>query len=384
MKKVLVVTLAVLLVVALTACSSTPGTSASGSAAPASSAATAGGSAAAPAPSSGDQLQTTASSANNVGAKAKKDLTFVMVPKTVHEWFDAVCYGADQEAAALSKQLGINIKIDYRAPSTADVTTQNSVLEQAAATNPDGIILDPNDYNGSKQVIQEIQQKGITVMLFDARVPGSGLCAIGNDFTEQATLEANDLANRLNKKGKVAIMAGVPTAANHAERYEALKKALAQYPDIKVIEAGPDQDNYQTAQQLASACIAANPDLGGFLCVDASGPIGISAAIEEAGKQGKITFVGAENLLQILQYIKDGTMCCSYSTKPQDQGALAVLNLYQAYIGMDIPQFVDTGILYIDKNNVDQWISIAQASKNTNASASPASSASTAAVPSAS
>jgi len=305
-----------------------------------------------------------AAQSNAEGAKTGKDLTFVIVPKCVHEWFDAVTYGANQEAAALSKSLGVNVKIDYRAPATADITAQNAVLEQAAATNPDGIVLDPLDYEGSKQVITEIQKKGIPVMLFDARVPGSGLSAVGNDFAEQATLEANDLAKRLGEKGKVAIMHGVPTAANHSERYETFKKVLANYPNIQVIEAGPSQDNYQTAQQSAAAVIAANPDLAGFLCVDASGPIGISAAIEEAGKQGKITFVGAENLLQILQYVKNGTMVASYSTKPQMQGALAVLMLYQAHLGQEVPQFVDTGILYIDKTNVDEWIKIAEAGKS--------------------
>lgn len=363
MKKVLVIVLAVLLAVGLAACSSTPSTSASSAAAASASSDTAVASSA-----SNDAASVASAAATAQVGEAKKDLTFVIVPKCVHEWFDAVTYGANQEAAALSQQLGVNVKIDYRAPATADVTTQNTVLEQAAATNPDGIILDPNDYSGSKQIIDEIQAKGIPVMLFDARVAGSGLCAIGNDFTEQATLEAEDLVKRLGEKGKIAIMHGVPTAANHSERYETFKTVLAKYPNIEVIEAGADQDNYQTAQQLAAACIAANPDLAGFLCVDASGPIGISAAIEEAGMQGKITFVGAENLLQILQYIKNGTMVCSYSTKPQDQGSLAVLMLFQATMGMDVPQFVDTGILYIDASNVDEWIAIAEAGKSASAS----------------
>ena len=35
---------------------------------------------------------------------------------------------------------------DSRAPSTADVTEQNTILEQAAATKPDGIAIDPVDY----------------------------------------------------------------------------------------------------------------------------------------------------------------------------------------------------------------------------------------------
>jgi len=364
MKKVLAILVVCLMIFAMTACSMTEDTS---TAAGSKSAAAETSAATSQAASSGSVESAVESSVASVDAQSNvtkgENLTFIVVPKCVHEWFDAVTYGANEAAEALNKQLGINIKIDYRAPASADITAQNSVLEQAAATNPDGIVLDPVDYDGSKQIIQEIQEKGIPVILFDARVPGSGLSAVGNDFTEQATLEANDLAKRIGEKGKVAIMHGVPTAANHSERYEALKVALAKYPNIQVIEAGPDQDNYQTAQQLAAATMAANPDLKGFLCVDASGPIGISAAIEEAGKQGEVTFVGAENLLQILQYIKDGTMCCSYSTKPQMQGAQAVMLLLEAHMGMEIPQFVDTGILYIDQSNVDDWIKIAQASK---------------------
>lgn len=300
--------------------------------------------------------------ASTVAAEgAVGDLTFVIVPKCVHEWFEAVNQGAEAQAEALSEAYGINVTIDYRAPGSAEITEQNAVLEQAAATQPDGIMIDPIDYEGSKAVIEEIQNMGIPVILFDARVPGSGLAAVGNDFAEQAELEARDLAARLGEKGKVALMHGVTTAPNHSERYETFKAVLAEYPDIEVIDGGASQDNIETAQQQASAIIAANPDLAGYLCVDAAAPIGIAAAIEEAGKVGEITFVGAENLLQILEYVKSGTICCSYSTKPQMQGAQAVMLLVQAAMGEDIPQFVDTGILYIDETNVDEWIEIAKA-----------------------
>lgn len=343
MKKVLAILLASLMVLSFAACGTSNGTSAVG-----------------------DSKDTSATQDKETG----KDLTFVIVPKCVHEWFDAVTYGAKKEAEALSKQLGVKVKIDYRAPATAEITAQNAVLEQAAATNPDGIAIDPLDYEGSKQIIKEIQEKGIPVVLFDSRVPGSGLCAVGNDFAEQATLEAEHLVKLLNGKGKVAIMHGVTTAPNHCERYETFKKVLAKYPDIQIIDGGASQDNYQVAQQQAMAVMAAHPDLAGWLCVDAAAPIGISAAIKEAGKVGKVTFVGAENLLQILEYIKDGTMVCSYSTKPQMQGALSVLMLFQAHMGMDLPKFVDTGILYIDQNNVDEWIEIVSAGSSESAGTS--------------
>lgn len=286
-----------------------------------------------------------------------KELTFYIVPKVVHEWFDAVDAGAQAEAKALTKVLGINVKVEYRAPVNADVTEQNRILETAAATNPAGIAIDPLDFEGSRSIIEEIKAKGIPVIIFDAVVPG--YTSIGNNFTEQAVLEADDIATRLNGRGKVAVMHGVPTAANHAERYNAMfARFKEKWPGIQAIDGGASQDNIETSQQQAAAIIAANPDLAGYLCVDAAAPIGIATAINEAGKKGQITFVGAENLLQILNFVKDGTIVCTYSTKPQMQGAMAVLMMLQAYTGEDVPQFIDTGILYIDQKNIDQWIQI--------------------------
>ncbi|MFR9272940.1 MAG: substrate-binding domain-containing protein [Clostridia bacterium] len=292
------------------------------------------------------------------GGEAKKgeDLTFVVVPKCVHAWFDEVNKGAQLQADALSDQLGVEVKIDYRAPSKSDVAEQNSVMEQAAATKPDGIAVDPVDYEGSKAVIEEIQSQGIPVVLFDAPSPeGSGLTSVGNDFKEQATIAADKLAELIGEEGKVAVMQGFPSAPNHAERYQAHLDALKKYPNIEVIDGGIDNDNVEEAQSQAAAVLAANPDLKGYLNCDACGS-GVAAAIEEAGKAGDVTFVAMDNLIEILDYVKSGTISATSSTIPQMQGSMAVLMMWQQSIGIEIPQKVDTGIAYIDETNIDEWI----------------------------
>lgn len=292
------------------------------------------------------------------GGEAKKgeDLTFVVVPKCVHAWFDEVNKGAQLQADALSDQLGVEVKIDYRAPSKSDVAEQNSVMEQAAATKPDGIAVDPVDYEGSKAVIEEIQSQGIPVVLFDAPSPeGSGLTSVGNDFKEQATIAADKLAELIGEEGKVAVMQGFPSAPNHAERYQAHLVALKKYPNIEVIDGGIDNDNVEEAQSQAAAVLAANPDLKGYLNCDACGS-GVAAAIEEAGKAGDVTFVAMDNLIEILDYVKSGTISATSSTIPQMQGSMAVLMMWQQSIGIEIPQKVDTGIAYIDETNIDEWI----------------------------
>lgn len=163
------------------------------------------------------------------------------------------------------------------------------------------------------------------------------------------------LVEKMGTKGKVAVMQGAPTAPNHAERYQAHLDALAKYPDIQVIDGGIDNDNVETAQSQAAAVLAANPDLTGYLNCDACGS-GVAAAIEEKGMQDKVTFVAMDNLIEILDYVKTGTITATSSTLPQEQGMYAVLMAYQAAQGMPLPANVDTGIGRITADNIDEWI----------------------------
>jgi ribose transport system substrate-binding protein len=294
----------------------------------------------------------------SIGSAEKKDLRFVIVPKVVHPWFDEVNVGAQEQAKLLEKQLGVKVKIDYIAPTTADVTEQNSILEKAAATRPDGIAVDPLDAVGNKQVLDEIRKQGINVIVFDSPSPdGSGLSSVGNDFYEQGVIAAERLAEALNYKGEVAIMQGFPTAPNHQERYQAQIETLEKYPDIKIVDGGISNDDIQTAQQQAAAVLAANPNLKGYLMSDASGPIGIPAAIEEAGKQNQVIAVGMDSLKPILESVKKGNLHSSSATIPRMQGSMSVLMLWQASLGMQIPKTVDTGIDVITKDNVDEFLS---------------------------
>lgn len=304
----------------------------------------------------GSTGSTEAKEDDSATTKTAENMTFVIVPKVVHAWFDEVNKGAQAQADVLSKQLGVEVKIDYRAPQKADVAEQNSVLEQAAATKPNGIALAPVDYEGSKAVIEEIEAQGIPVVIFDGTAPDeSGITLVGNDFAEQATIAADKLAAIIGEKGKVAIMQGFPSAPNHAERYQAHKDALDKYPDIEVIDGGIDNDNIEEAQSQAASVLAANPDLAGYLNCDACGS-GIAAAIEEAGKTDQVKFVSLDNLVEILDYVKSGTISATSSTIPQMQGSMSVLMLWQTSIGVEIPKKVDTGIAFIDETNIDEWL----------------------------
>jgi len=288
----------------------------------------------------------------------KKDLRFVIIPKVVHPWFDEVNKGALYQAELLEKQLGIKVTVDYMAPKSADVAEQNSILEKAAATGPDGIAIDPLVAIGNMPVIDKIRKQGITVIVFDSPSPKAGILSVGNDFTQQGVIAAERLVGLIGGTGKVAVMQGFPTAPNHKERYEAQIAILKKYPSITIVDGGIDNDDIQTAKQQAKSVLASNPDLKGYLCCDASGPIGIAAAIKEAGRVGKVKAVGMDGIKPILEAIKQGALESSSSTIPRMQGSMSILMLWQASIGVPIPQGIDTGIDVITSDNVDYYLGL--------------------------
>lgn len=289
----------------------------------------------------------------------KKNLDFVIIPKVAHPWFDEVHKGAIAQAELLKSQLGTDIKIHYIAPSVANVAQQRAVLGKAAAASPDGIAIDPVDALSNMHDIYQFKYRGIPFVLFDSPSPDPGITSVGNDFTQQGVIAAKRLVALLGEAGKVAVMQGFPTAPNHKERYEAQIAVLKMHKHITIVDGGIDNDDIQTARRQAAAVLASNPDLRGYLCCDASGPIGIAEAITEADKIGQVKVVGMDGIKPILKAIKEGILESSSSTIPRMQGSMSILMLWQASLGIQTPQKIDTGIDVITQENVDSFLAAA-------------------------
>ncbi|SNY91652.1 ribose transport system substrate-binding protein [Cohaesibacter sp. ES.047] len=299
-------------------------------------------------------LPVAAMAQDDAGTIKKDSYRFVVVPKVVHPWFDKVNDGAQAAATALKAQTGADIEVIYSAPQSADVVQQNQIIDSALATRPDGLALDLLDPSGNRASLEEAQAQDIPLVIFDSVPPeGMKIPYIGSDFCEQAKIASRRLVEVLDGKGEVAIMMGVPTAPNHAIRAECHRQVFAEYPDIKVVAEGIDNDSIEIAQQQAAAIMQANPNLKGWVASDAAGPIGIGQAIIEAGKEGKVTLVGLDNLNEMLDMIRSGVADSSSASQPELQGYWSVMLLWAQATGAPVPGYLDTGNSFLTKENVD-------------------------------
>ena len=293
-------------------------------------------------------------------SQRKRNLHFVIIPKCAHPWADEVHKGAMAQASLLSHQLGIEIAVDFLAPPFAGVAEQNAILERAAAIPADGIAVDPVAPLGDMPAIRLIRQRGTPIVLFDSPSPEPGMTSVGNDFTQQGTIAAERLAGLIDRRGKVAVMRGFPSAPNHRERYEAQVAVLEKHRGISIVDGGIDNDDIETAERQASAVLVANPDLKGYLCCDAAGPVGIAAAVRKLGKVGKVAVVGMDGIEPILEAVKERVLESSASTIPAMQGSMSVLMLWQATLGVPLPERIDTGIDLITQENVESFMAAAR------------------------
>ncbi len=280
--------------------------------------------------------------------KLKNQYRFVMITKVVHPWFDSVYVGAEAAAKYLTQLTGKKVTVDLRAPANADVVIQNEMIEKAIATRPDGIFIDLLDPASNLKILSEAKKMGIQVLLFDCEYPGWP--SLGTDYSAEGALIAEELAKDLGYKGKVALSIGVPTAANHHARHMAAKAVIEKYPNMKLVAEVVDNDSIEEATKQAAAAITANPDLAGFIGLNAAAPIGIGIAIKEAGKVGKIKFIGMDALPEMIQQVKEGVADRAITLPVKQIGFWSVMSLFTSVTGQPfgarLLQHYETGAFF--------------------------------------
>jgi len=205
---------------------------------------------------------------------------------------DEVHMGANAQASLLSELLGIDVVVDYMAPSCAGVDEQNSALESAAATQPDGIAVDPvaDSMTWRRFARYEI---GACRSFCSTRRRRSRECRVSATTRSAGTIAAERLVGLIGGRGKVAVMRGFRRrrTTGSATRRNCL---LKRHPGMSIVDGRQRQRRHRDAEREAAAVLGANPDLRGYLCCDAAAPIGIAAAVRKAGKVGAVSVVGMD------------------------------------------------------------------------------------------
>jgi ribose transport system substrate-binding protein len=289
-------------------------------------------------------------------AEPKDSYYFAYVPKLVHPWYDAVQNGANDAIDEFAKA-GIEVTYDWDAPADADVVLHTQRLEGAIAKEPDVLFVSCLDAAADKPLIEDAVGRGIPTFAFDTPCPDTDVEAfVGRFFYEDDGSEvAEALAEAIDYKGKVAVLAGSPGAANHQQRVIGFKAVMETYPDIEIVAEEFDNDDVERAVNLTASILQAHPDLAGIYGCNASNPIGAGRAIVEAGKVGGVVLIGMDDMPDMIEFVRDGTALAMSVQNVSEIGYWTTTHAVARAQGHTIPSLHDTGSLLVTQDMVDTY-----------------------------
>ncbi|WP_420150497.1 substrate-binding domain-containing protein [Spirosoma sp.] len=264
------------------------------------------------------------------------------------------------------KKMGVNVSI--LGPAEWDVPAQISVIEEVIGTRPTGLLINGTD-PAIGPVIDKAVAAGIPTVVYDSDIPGSKRHAfLGTDWYQIGQMQGKEMVRLLNGRGKIAYM-GILGLTNMEAGFQGLLDVVKKYPGIEVVGKFDDKANVEEAARITSDLLAAHPDLAGLCGFDSNSGPGIGLAVKEAGRAGKVKITTVDWEPEHLQLVREGVIQMLAGQKRELFTWYGAQFLYDmvhqtnrlsardAQAGItNVPTAVNTGLLRITKENVNEFI----------------------------
>lgn len=247
----------------------------------------------------------------------------------------------------------MNVDLEYRNPPTGDLADMARLIEQAVASNPDGLIVTIADFDVLKGPIGNAVKKGIPVISMNIGTP---------DQVEELGVRLHVGQSEYDagfKSGKRAKGDGVTKflCVNHfifspasVDRCQGFADGLEVELGDQMIDSGQDPSE---VKNRVKAYLRTHPDTDGVLTLGPTSAHPTIAAVEELDLAGKIYFATFDVSVEITEAIKNGTISFAIDQQPFLQGYLSVVFLanYARY-GVMPANSVSSGPGFITKENI--------------------------------
>ena len=236
-------------------------------------------------------------------------------------WWNTIKNGI----ALAGEQMGVTV--EYRNPPTGDLADMARIIEQAAASNPNGIITTLADFDVLSGPIKSAVDQGINVIIMNSGTPEQTREVGALMFVGQPEYDAGFAAG-LRAKGDGI---GSFVCVNHVISNTVVAERCRGFADGLGIELGSSMiDSGQDPAEIKNRVIAyltANPETDAILTLGPTSADPTILAVKEMGIAGDIYFGTFDLGTEIVNGIKDGTIKWGIDQQPFLQAYLPVVVL---------------------------------------------------------
>jgi ribose transport system substrate-binding protein len=257
------------------------------------------------------------------GGSAGGPKTIGVVPKgTSHVFWRSVKAGADKAG----KETGVEIKWDGP-PDEKEINTQVRIIGDMINRGVDALVVAPVDKTALTTSLENAKKK-MPVVVFDSGSDFKDYTAfVATDNYKGGQLAAQGMVKLLAdaKGGELAIVRYQPGSASTLDREKGfITEFTKARPDVKLYAdqfAGSTGDE---ASKLMSNMLQAHPSITAVFASNESTTRGALGALEQAGKLGKVKFIGFDSSPELADALAKGNIQALVLQDPVRMGYLAV------------------------------------------------------------
>jgi ribose transport system substrate-binding protein len=251
-------------------------------------------------------------------------------------FFVALKDGAVKKANELNVDLIISDARDNPAKQLNDI-------EDMIQRKVDLIIINPTDSDAIASSVEEANKASIPVITVDRGSNGGNvLLHIASDNIAGGAMAAEFIAEKLNQKGKVIELVGIPGTSAARDRGAGFEQAISKYKDIKIVAKQTANFNRAEGLVVMENLLQSNPDVNAVFAQNDEMALGAIEALKSAGKLKDVIVVGFDAVPDAIKSVQNKEMAATIAQQPEKMGELAVtkaveyLNTKTVYFPVDL------------------------------------------------
>lgn len=268
--------------------------------------------------------------------KTAKPRIALIMKSLANEFFSTMEAGAKEHQASHSEQYEL---IANGIKDERDLSRQVAIVEEMVAAGVNAIVIAPADSKALVPVLRRAKEKGVVVVNIDNRLDaevlqqeGIQIPFVGPDNKAGAKKVADHLAQKLSKGDGVAILEGIRTSYNAAQRREGFEQSM-QEAGIQIVDSQSAEWEMTKAEPIASSMLSEHPEIKAILAANDSMALGAIAAVKSANR-ADVLIVGFDNITAVQSAISEGKVL---ATADQHGDKLAVFGIEAALRLLDDP-----------------------------------------------
>lgn len=203
-------------------------------------------------------------------------------------------YSGNTWSAAATDRLVNKLLPEYKKAGLVDkvIVTQADLkdsvqiqqMRQLVDQGADAIIICCSNVTSLNQTIKYAHDKGVPVFSYSGFVTSPYAVSSSANYTDGGYQIAKSLFDKIGKKGNVLLVSGIPGRTSSDSYDKGVNKALAEYPNVKLVGDVAGQWTSQIAQTEVQKFLATHPQKIDGIIVQSPAETGVLKALLQSGR----------------------------------------------------------------------------------------------------